>query len=169
PVIAATEFQLQYRARQLVKNLARQFLQARQLGLAEIEFQRQLLGFLWMLFHGLVEGGIKRLEVQAVKRLAAQVVDRAHRRQHTMATRFRQQRAVVARAQVTVIATEIDDLDAAGGKTGGALQILLRRHQVLGGVIGGPVLDIFNNQNDVRHDAPLAGGMGPLRSFWAKA
>src|SRR5690606_11933981 len=68
-----------------------------------------------------------------------------------------------------VVATEIDDLDAAGGKTGGALQILLRRHQVLGRVIGGPVLDIFNNQNDVRHDAPLAGGMRPLRSFWAKA
>ena len=71
-----------------------------------------------------------------------------------MTSSLGQQRSVVTRTQVTVIATQVNNLHPTWRKLGSPIQIFIGCHQVARRIVGGPVLDIFDDQNDVGHIAP---------------
>ena len=106
-------------------------------------------------FHGLVQDRFKLTKMQAIKRLATQVIHRAYRRQHPLPPSFRQQRAVITRAQVFIAAAQVDYLHfLVGADRLLRLQVVLGRQEMAGGIVGGPVGGIVYQNDDLTHEKP---------------
>ncbi len=155
PLLAATKVHLQQRARQLIENLPAQVGQAFLGGMAEVQHQREVITATAFALHGLVQRRLELAEMQAIERLAAQIVHRAHGRQHPLPTGFRQQGAVIARAQVFIAAAQVDHLHFLV-RTDRLLrlQILPGREQMAGGIVGGPVCGVVDQNDNLTHEKP---------------
>ena len=155
PLLTATKIHLQQRARQLIENLPTQIGQAFLGGMAEVQHQREVITATALALHGLVQRRLKLAEMQAVECLAAQVIHRAHGWQHPLPTGFRQQGAVIARAQVFIAAAQVDHLHfLVGTDRLLCLQILPGREQMTGRIVGGPVCGVVDKNNDLTHEKP---------------
>ena len=155
PLLAATELHLQQRTGQLIENLPPQVSQAFLGGMAEVQHQREAIAATALALHGLVQRRFELTEMQAIKRLAAQVIHCSYGRQHPLPASFRQQGTVVAGAEVFIAAAQVDHLHfLVGTDRLLCLQILPGREQMAGGIVGGPVCRVVDQNNNLTHEKP---------------
>ena len=88
---------------------------------------------------------IQFIQLQRKQALAAKVVECHHRRHNVMAPGLRQQRAIIALAQIFRALTQVDDPDTGIGRCR-ILQVLIKTEQVFTGVVRCPVLGTVNNK-----------------------
>src|SRR5690606_41214133 len=151
------ELHLQQRAAEGLEDLPGQIAQLLVRGLAEEDIQREGVRHPRLVPpQALVQQFVQVLGVEAVDRLAGEIVDGAYRRDDPMAARLRQQRAVIAQRQVLVALAEVDDLGAGGSSAAFAEQIVLDRDDVGAGVVRLPVLCVLDDDLDATHAAYVA-------------
>lgn len=171
-VVAAHQPGLQQGAGQALEELAGQALQAWLPALAEQHPQGQGIAHQGAVPGQLAEQRGQGVELQVDQRLARQLVERFHRGQHPLAPGLGQQRDIVAAAQVVELAAQVEHMGGAvllllgdavatvlGQEVGGA-------DQVLGGVVGLPVIEAVDDDSQGAHGGIRSGGKGErLRSY----
>ena len=163
---------LQQGAGQALEELAGQALEAWLPALAEQHPQGQGIAHQGAVPGQLAEQRGQGVELQVDQRLAGELVEGLHRGQHPLAPGLGQQRDIVAAAQVVELAAQVEHMGGAvllllgdavatvlGQEVGGA-------DQVLGGVVGLPVIEAVDDDSQGAHGGIRSGGKGErLRSY----
>ena len=177
PDALALELDAQDRARKRLEHLARDVLEALRRGLAEVEQHAEIGRVAAAVGQELLQLLVEIVDVEAVQRAAAQIVDRAHRRNHLVPARLGQQRNVVAGAEILVAAAEVDDLRALVVGADRLLEVILRGDDVVGRVVRTPVRGFLDDDDEATHArrsagdgsvAAVRGGGGVRWSAWAR-
>ncbi len=112
PDLLALEFETEDRTRKRLEHLPREIRERRIAGLAEIDEYAEVGRIAPALGQEPDQLLVQVVDVEAVERALAQIIDRAHRRNDLVPARLGEQRDVVADAQILVAATQVDDLYA---------------------------------------------------------
>ena len=141
PVPVQAEFHLEQRCAEELEDLARDVLHLLHRGLTEEdgELETGRLQAIAAAAQHLVDLAVEVRCLQAVDRLARQVLDGAHRRHHFVPPCFGQQGTVVAHREIAVVAAQVDDAQGAFLHQRWLFEVIACTHHAQGREGGAPV------------------------------
>ena len=157
PDALAFELDAQDRARKRLEHLPRNVLEAFRGGLAEVQQHAEIGRVAPAVRQEFLQLLVQIVDVEAVQRAPAQIVDRAHRRNHLVPARLGEQRDVIAGAEILVRAAKIDDLRALVVGADRFLQVILRGDDVVGRIVRTPIRGFLDNDDEPAHAGRLVG------------